>query len=151
MSVTASIEEAFEQFKKLPDWDRFPMPEVFYQHFGVKKPRAAALNEVICYQPPPYQSLNEGGKVEIRGPVEGGVRQIGTLDPLPVVVKRRNEETDELEEYPAPKKQVSWEDKIREAFNERLKEQSASYNPSDSEKSSSSPPIEDDTKGTPPE
>jgi hypothetical protein len=73
----ATLDEAFEQFKQLPDWDRFPMPEVFYNHFNLKKPQpAGSLMETLAYTPPPHQSLNKKGKVEIRGPAEGGVREI---------------------------------------------------------------------------
>jgi hypothetical protein len=117
--ATATLEDAFEQFKKLPDWDRYPMPEVFYEHFKVKKLQPASINEVICYNPPPYESLNENGKVEIRGPVEGGVRTIENLAPLAVEVKKKNEETGELEEYPVVKK-VSWLDQVAEMAKEKI-------------------------------
>lgn len=96
-----TVEALFEEFKKLPDWDRYPMPEVFYQHFNVKKPQPATLTEVVNgYNPPPYQSLNVNGKVEIREPAEGGVREVKDFAHLPVEVKRLNEETNELEDYP---------------------------------------------------
>lgn len=95
-----TVEEMFEQFKKLPDWDRYPMPEVFYKHFNVKKPQPTTVNESIFYQPPAYLSLNENGKVEIREAAPGGVREIKDLQQLPVDVKRLNDETGELEEYP---------------------------------------------------
>ena len=99
-----TIEEAFQEFQKIPDWDRYPMPEVFYEHFKVKKPRPEEAINLITYTPPPYQSLNEKGKVEIRGPAPGGVREIKEFLSLPVEVKRHNEETDELEDYPPPNK-----------------------------------------------
>lgn len=99
----ATVEELFEEFKKLPDWHLYPMPEVFYQHFKVKKPQAATLQEAVCYQPPPYQSLNENGKVEIRPPAEGGVREIKEFQELPTEVKLLDETTNELVEYPKPK------------------------------------------------
>lgn len=81
----ATIEEAFEQFKQLPDWDKYPMPEVFYEHFKVKKPQpAASLMESLTYQAPPSMPLNKDGKVEIRQPAEGGVREVEVPLPLPV-------------------------------------------------------------------
>ena len=113
-----TLEEAFEQFKKLPDWDRYPMPEVFYQHFQVKKPQPGSVMECISYQPPPYASEGNG-KVEIRGPVEGGVREIKDLMTLPVEVKRLNEETNELEEYPIVKP-MSEEERIMEMVKEAI-------------------------------
>lgn len=78
-----TLEELFEQFKKLPDWDRYPMPEVFYTHFKVKKPQPATINEVASYTPPAHLPLGDG-KVEIRKPAEGGVRQVTFSEPLPV-------------------------------------------------------------------
>jgi len=81
----ATLEAAFEEFKQLPDWDRFPMPEVFYTHFNVKKPQpSVSLMESLTYTPPPHQSLNKNGKVEIRKPAEGGVREIKEFLALPV-------------------------------------------------------------------
>lgn len=96
-----TLEEAFEEFKKLPDWERFPMPEVFYQHFNLKKPQPSeSLMESLTYTPPPHQSLNKRGKVEILPPVEGGVRPMPELLELPVEVKKVNEKTLELEDFP---------------------------------------------------
>lgn len=90
----ATVEEAFEQFKQLPDWDRFPMPEVFYEHFKLKKPQpAVSLMEALTYTPPPYQPLNTSGKIEIRKPAEGGVREIKELMVLPVEQTLLKDET----------------------------------------------------------
>lgn len=90
----ATVEELFDQFKKLPDWDRYPLPEAYYTHFKIKKPQPASIGEICCgYNPPPYQSLNENGKVEIRGPAPGGLREIKDLMTLPVEVKVLTDET----------------------------------------------------------
>lgn len=92
-----TLEEAFEQFKQLPDWDKYPMPEVFYEHFKVKKPQPAlSLMESLTYTAPPHHSLNKNGKVEIRGPAEGGVREIKEFLTLPV---EQTLITDENETY----------------------------------------------------
>ena len=112
----ASVEELLEQFKQLPDWDRYPLPEAYYTTFNLKKPKAATLSELICYNPPPYESLNEGGKTELRGPVPGGVRQLPEAAPLPVEVKRLNEETQQLEDYPAPDPQAVERVKMMETY-----------------------------------
>lgn len=91
-----TLEEAFEQFKQLPDWDRYPMPEVFYEHFKVKKPKPTnGIMEALVYTPPPHASLNKGGKIEIRGPAPDGVREIKDLMSLPVEVKVLTDETDD--------------------------------------------------------
>ena len=50
-----SVEELFNELKKLPDWDRYPYPEVFYKHFGVSKPKPASLMEALTYTPPPSE------------------------------------------------------------------------------------------------
>ena len=87
--MTKTLEELYEEFKKLPDHDRYPMPEVFYEHFKVKKPQPLNVNECITYQPPPHELV---GKVETRGPVEGGIRKVETLE-LPVEVKMIEDDT----------------------------------------------------------
>ena len=103
----ASVEEVFELFKQLPDWDKYPMPEVFYQHFQVKKPKpSASIMEALTYTPPLSQSLNKDGKVELRPPAEGGVRPIEQFLELPVEVKMITEDgegvTDETETCTKP-------------------------------------------------
>lgn len=91
-----TLEEAFEEFKKLPDWDRFPMPEVFYEHFKLKKPQPSkSLMESLCYVAPPSVSLNKNGQVEKRGPAEGGVRPVEFLPTPPVEVKVLTDQTDD--------------------------------------------------------
>lgn len=102
-----TLEEAFEQFKQLPDWDKYPMPEVFYEHFKVPKPKTGlSIMEALTYVPPPSVSLNKNGRVEIREPAPGGVREVQQLEAPPVEVKKVNEETGELEDYPEPPKQA---------------------------------------------
>jgi hypothetical protein len=88
-----TLDQLFSELKKLPDWDRFPYPEVFYTHFGVKKPQAASVVECSNYMPPPSASV---GKLEMRPPAEGGVRQIENLPPLPVEVKVVKDEEESL-------------------------------------------------------
>jgi hypothetical protein len=102
----ATLEELFEQFKQLPDWQNYPMPEVFYEHFKVKKPRPAEVQESLCYVTPPHHSLNKNGKIEERGPVEGGVREIKEFQQLPTEVKLLTEEG-ELVDYPEAKPKLS--------------------------------------------
>lgn len=108
-----SLEEAFEEFKKLPDWNRYPMPEVFYEHFKVKKPQPQTVAEACAFNPMVYMHFSEK-PTEIRGPVEGGVREIKDYLTLPVEVKMLTDEAavelvnpkderpefDELEEMP---------------------------------------------------
>ena len=93
-----SFEEVFEQYKKLPDWDRFPMPEVFYEKYNVKKPQPASIQESVSMNP--FMMAIAGGPIEKREPAPGGVREIKDYMTLPVEVKRLNEETGELEDMP---------------------------------------------------
>ena len=72
--------EILEQFKKVPDWNRFPLPEIIYEKYGIKKPKPAEIMEVLTYNPPPaaYE------KTETREPAPGGVRDLsGALLSLP--------------------------------------------------------------------
>ena len=88
-----TLDELFEQIKKIPDWERFPWPEAFYKHFNVKKLQPAGVNEAATYFPPPHIPLGDG-KVEIRGPVPGGVREVEFGAPLPVEVKLITDESE---------------------------------------------------------
>jgi len=90
-----TLEEVFEQFKQLPDWEKYPMPEVFYEHFKIQKPKPSnGIQECLSYQPPLSLPLNNG-KVEIRKPAEGGVREIKEYQVLPVEVTMIKDETDD--------------------------------------------------------
>lgn len=89
-----TLEEAFEQFKQLPDWEKYPMPEVFYEHFKVKKPKTGlSVMEALTYTAPPHESLNKNGQVEIRKPLDGGVREVPLLEAPPVEVKVLTDQT----------------------------------------------------------
>lgn len=99
-----TLEETFEQFKQLPDWNKYPMPEVFYEYFKVSKPKPSNdIMDALTYTPPLSMPLNKNGKVEVREPAPGGLRPVEHLPAPPVEVKHVNEETNELEDYPEPK------------------------------------------------
>jgi len=80
-----TLEELFEELKKLPDWNRYPYPEVFYKHFNVPKPKPAELSEVLSYRAPP--SLPTEG--ETRVPNDTQLRPVG-YQGLPVQVSVPN-------------------------------------------------------------
>ncbi len=92
-----TLEEAFEQFKQLPDWDKYPMPDVFYSHFNLPKPKpsSGSVMDMLTYSPPPSLSLNKRGKVEVKGPLEGGVREVQFAEAPPVEVNMLTDETDD--------------------------------------------------------
>lgn len=80
-----TVEATLKMFQQLPDWDKYPLPQVVYEKFNLPKPKpSVSLMESLAYTPPPHQSLNRDGKVEIRKPAEGGVREIPILPPIPV-------------------------------------------------------------------
>ena len=89
-----TLEDAFKEFQQLPDWDRFPLPEVIYEKFQLKKPQPATVMECVTYTPPPHHSLNKNGKVEIRKPAEGGIREIKEFLTLPVEVEMLTDQTE---------------------------------------------------------
>jgi len=78
--ASKTIDDVFAQFQQLPDWNRFPMPEVFYTHFGVKKPKPAEIGEYLNYTPPPAKYE----KPQLRLAMPGGVREVPELPALPV-------------------------------------------------------------------
>ena len=88
-----------ETIKQIPDWDRYPWPEAFYEKFGVPKPKARdpPIENVVLYQPAPHIPLGEG-KTEVRGPVEGGVRIIEEYMTLPVEVNLLTDSEEKKEE-----------------------------------------------------
>jgi len=91
-----TLEELLEQFKQLPDWDKYPLPEVFYTKYNLPKPKPSlSLMESLAYQVPPHQSLNKNGKVEVRPPAEGGVREIKEFMTLPVEQTLIKDENDD--------------------------------------------------------
>jgi hypothetical protein len=93
--ATKTFEEAFEEFKKVPDWDRFPLPEFMYEKYGIKKPRTGDVMDIVTYTAPPHESLNKNGKVELLPLAEGGVRKIELGPELPVEVQVVQDETPE--------------------------------------------------------
>jgi hypothetical protein len=82
--VVKEAESYLEQFMKLPDWNRYPMPETFYKTFGIEKPKALEISAYLRTNLESFMQAGFGsGQVEIRGPAEGGVRKID-LAPLEI-------------------------------------------------------------------
>ena len=78
------LQQAFEEFKKLPDWNLYPLPEVAYKHFNIEKPKPSShVRDVLYYLPP----LAEYQPTETRPPAEGGVREIPTGEPLQITTE----------------------------------------------------------------
>ena len=66
------------QLKKIPGWERFPLPEVVYKELGVPKPEL--YDGIFDYLKDAAKTIFAGGEgsaeVETRGPAEGGVRVV---------------------------------------------------------------------------
>jgi hypothetical protein len=80
--MAKELTKMVEAFKALPDFNRFPLPEIFYTKYGMERPkhnnddmRGALVSAVT--------SMNAGGiPFEERGPAEGGVREVKLPDPV---------------------------------------------------------------------
>lgn len=78
-----TLEQLFEEFKKIPDWQNYPLPEVFYQKFQLPKPKPNSdLMSALYSQlsPPPHEGLG----YEVREKAPGGVREI-QLPEIPLI------------------------------------------------------------------
>ena len=80
------LNELFKLYQTLPDWDRFPMPEVFYKKFGVKKVKP--VDNPVVPRPTYY---GQKTTLELRDAVPGGVRQVEESKSLPVATIVRDE------------------------------------------------------------
>ena len=87
------LEALFKLYQQLPDWDRFPMPEIFYNKFGVKKIKP--VDSPVVTKPMYYgQHL----PLEIREPAPGGVRKLEDSKTLPLVTIVRDEQGNIIEQ-----------------------------------------------------
>lgn len=78
--METDLNRLYEQFKKLPDYQRYPMPDVYYKHFNETKPKPAELQETL--DAPNKSVLMQYESFEDRGPLPGGVREVPELPPL---------------------------------------------------------------------
>jgi len=88
--VPSDIDRLIKEFMKIPDFIRYPLPEWIYKKYNLKKPQPAEISEVVSYTPPPHESLNKTGQVEVLPIAEGGVREVptGVVAPSEVTVIR---------------------------------------------------------------
>jgi len=83
MSKEESMRELFELWKQVPNWEQYPMPEVSYKYFNVKKPKPSD-------EPAPTSKDRfaggpiRGAGIEMREPAPGGVRNIPLGEELPI-------------------------------------------------------------------
>lgn len=69
----------FDALKKLPDFDRFPLPKNWYSMFNLPPPKIPTLKEALkLHYETQLAFINSPDypEVEIRPPAEGGIRPI---------------------------------------------------------------------------
>ena len=67
--------QLMEILMALPDFERLPFPEYIYKKYNIKKPTIVPLMEALRTHNH-IQNMPGDGKLEIRGPAEGGVRPL---------------------------------------------------------------------------
>lgn len=71
----ATIEELLEEFKKLPDWDRFPLPKWVYEKYNLPIPKPVSIDQYFR-ELTGFETIQGGAAGEVRPPAEGGLRQM---------------------------------------------------------------------------
>lgn len=69
----------FEELKKLPDFDRLPLPKDWYTKFNIPPPKIPTLRESLKlhYETQlAYINTPTPPEIEVRKPAEGGVRPL---------------------------------------------------------------------------
>ena len=74
----ATLEELFEEFKKLPDWERFPLPKCLYEKFNIPPPKPITIDQYFR-ELTGFETILGGAGGETRPPAEGGLRQMPEL------------------------------------------------------------------------
>ena len=92
--MASEFDKAFNEFKKVPDWDRFPMPEIIYKKYGIRKPEPADIGELTRNSNLFGYGQHYTAPIELRGPVEGGVRDVPMGPDVPVETKVITDETE---------------------------------------------------------
>lgn len=96
IDLEAEAERFLAEWRKVPDWDRYPLPEFFYTKFNVPKPKPNNDLMTAIYaqlDPPPHEFL---GKEE-RDKAPGGVREIVVEDVVSEVINEEPSEMPKLE------------------------------------------------------
>ncbi len=87
--MAEEVAKILEELKKIPGWDRFPLPECVYKEFNIKKPKQ--YDGLMDWANDSAESMFAGGEgsweVETRPPVEGGIRTLGELPKPEIEIK----------------------------------------------------------------
>ena len=144
--MESDLNRLYQEFKKLPDYQRYPMPEVYYSHFNEKKPKPAEIQEILnapsnsVYTP--YESFEE------RGPLPGGVREVAQLPPMDITATLKTDDELRVEQMQQSMSTINVDhyQEIKKLWRGiALKDQSADEHPQETQQSSS-----DSTESTEP-
>ena len=92
--IKPEVEKFLAEFRKLPDWEHYPLPEICYTKYGVPRPKVNNdLQTALMAQltPPPSQFLG----METREKAPGGVREIQLPELPEVIIEPVKEKTDD--------------------------------------------------------
>jgi hypothetical protein len=78
--------ELLEILRKLPDFDRLPLPKYLYTKYNIPEPKIQSLMESLKHYDY-IQNMPGDGILEIREPAAGGVRPLIEVKPLELEVK----------------------------------------------------------------
>ena len=76
MSAPKTDEELYEILKKLPDFDRYPIPESWYAKFNIPKPKILTMRESFALARATADAPGPNVPIEFRPRAEGGVRPL---------------------------------------------------------------------------
>ena len=136
--METELNRLYQEFKKLPDYQRYPMPEVYYSHFNEKKPKPAEIQEILnapsnsVYTP--YESFEE------RGPLPGRVREVPQLPPMDITATLKTDDELRAEQMQQAMSTINVDhyQEIKKLWRGiALKDQSADEHPQETQQSSS--------------
>ena len=90
-------EEIYEQLKNLPDFDRLPLPNYWYEKFNIPFPTIPTLMEALALATRTANAPGPLVKLEHREPAPGGVRPLIEVEPVKMEVKTNTSIEDALE------------------------------------------------------
>lgn len=87
--------ELLETLKRLPDFDRFPLPEHFYAKYNIPRPQILGFMEALRLQSRTENLPGDGKPVEVRIPAPGGVRPLIEVEPVKMETIKKEDEVAE--------------------------------------------------------
>ena len=81
MSAPKTDEELYAILSKMPDFDRYPIPESWYAKFHIPKPKILTMRESFALARVTADAPGPNVKTEFRPRAEGGVRPLLESEP----------------------------------------------------------------------